>query len=95
MHCAPTPRTHTHCIPNQEIMQKTVKVNKIDIYVETFGNSTHPAVLLIMGLGCQCLNWFSYFYEPIVEQGYYVIRFDNRDNGRCWTRYPRRNLRSP
>lgn len=34
-----------------------------------------------MGLGCQCLNWFPYFYQPIVEQGYYVIRFDNRDTG--------------
>ncbi len=62
-------------------MQKTVKANNIDIYVETFGEKTHPAVLLIMGLGCQCLNWFPYFYEPIVEQGYYVIRFDNRDIG--------------
>jgi len=60
-------------------MQTTVKANNIDIYVETFGDRTHPAVLLIMGLGCQCLNWFPYFYEPIVKQGYYVIRFDNRD----------------
>ncbi|MBA2748039.1 MAG: alpha/beta hydrolase [Tatlockia sp.] len=62
-------------------MQITVKANNIDIYVETFGDRTHPAVLLIMGLSCQCLNWFPYFYEPIVEQGYYVIRFDNRDVG--------------
>ena len=62
-------------------MQTTVRVDNIDIYVETFGDRTHPAVLLIMGLGCQCLNWFPYFYEPIVKQGYYVIRFDNRDIG--------------
>ncbi len=62
-------------------MQTTVKANNIDLYVETFGDRTHPAVLLIMGLSCQCLNWFPYFYEPIVEQGYYVIRFDNRDIG--------------
>ena len=62
-------------------MQTTVEANNIDIYVKTFGDRTHPAVLLIMGLGCQCLNCFPYFYEPIVEQGYYVIRFDNRDIG--------------
>ena len=62
-------------------MKTTFKANNIDLYVETFGEPTHPAVLLIMGLGCQCLNWFPYFYEPIVEQGYYVIRFDNRDIG--------------
>ena len=62
-------------------MRTIVKANNIDIYVETFGDRIHPAVLLIMGLGCQCLNWFPYFYEPIVAKGYYVIRFDNRDVG--------------
>jgi pimeloyl-ACP methyl ester carboxylesterase len=51
--------------------------------------------LLINGLSCQCLQWFSYFYEPLVEQGYYVIRFDNRDvglstwiNDRDWEKQP-------
>ncbi len=62
-------------------MQTTFTANNINLYVETFGDRNSPAVLLIMGLGCQCLNWFPYFYEPIVEQGYYVIRFDNRDIG--------------
>jgi pimeloyl-ACP methyl ester carboxylesterase len=55
--------------------------NGLNLYYETFGNPTHPAVLLIMGLASQSLNWFPYFYEPIVQKGYYVIRFDNRDIG--------------
>lgn len=59
----------------------TVSVNGLNLYYETFGNPKNPAVLLIMGLSCQCLQWFPYFYEPIVNQGYYVIRFDNRDVG--------------
>jgi pimeloyl-ACP methyl ester carboxylesterase len=58
-----------------------VQTNGLNLYYETFGNPSHPAVLLIMGLASQCLNWFPYFYEPIVQQGYYVIRFDNRDIG--------------
>ena len=58
-----------------------VKANDIDIYYETFGNASDPSVLLIMGLGSQCVHWFPYFYEPIVQKGYYVIRFDNRDLG--------------
>jgi pimeloyl-ACP methyl ester carboxylesterase len=58
-----------------------VKSNSLNLYYETFGNPTHPAVLLIMGLASQSLNWFPYFYEPIVQKGYYVIRFDNRDIG--------------
>jgi pimeloyl-ACP methyl ester carboxylesterase len=56
-----------------------VQANGLNLYYEAFGNPTHPAVLLIMGLASQSLNWFPYFYEPIVEKGCYVIRFDNRD----------------
>lgn len=61
--------------------QGTVKANGIGVYYETFGNPNDPTVLLIMGLGSQCVHWFPYFYEPIVQKGYYVIRFDNRDLG--------------
>jgi pimeloyl-ACP methyl ester carboxylesterase len=57
------------------------KTNTLNLYYEAFGNPTHPAVLLIMGLASQSLHWFPYFYEPIVQKGYYVIRFDNRDIG--------------
>ncbi len=62
-------------------MQTTLPANGLNLHVETFGDPKHPAVLLIMGLASSCLNWFPYFYEPIVQQGYYVIRFDNRDIG--------------
>ncbi len=55
--------------------------NNLNLYYEAFGDPSHPAVLLIMGLASQSLNWFPYFYELIVQQGYYVIRFDNRDIG--------------
>ncbi|WP_181256624.1 alpha/beta fold hydrolase [Merismopedia glauca] len=58
-----------------------VKVNDLNLYYEAFGNPSDPPVLLINGLSCQCLQWFPYFYEPIVDSGYYVIRFDNRDVG--------------
>jgi pimeloyl-ACP methyl ester carboxylesterase len=59
----------------------TALANGMKLYYETFGDRNNPAVLLIMGLSCQCLQWFPYFIEPIVRQGYYVIRFDNRDVG--------------
>ena len=58
-----------------------VQTNGINLYYEAFGNPSHPAVLLIMGLASQSLNWFPYFYEPIAQKNYYVIRFDNRDIG--------------
>jgi pimeloyl-ACP methyl ester carboxylesterase len=56
-------------------------VKGIKIYYETFGNPADPAILLIMGMAASCRQWFPFLYEPLVEGGYYVIRFDNRDFG--------------
>jgi pimeloyl-ACP methyl ester carboxylesterase len=53
----------------------------LDIFYEDMGNPDDPAVLLIMGLGAQLLLWRTGFCEKIVDRGYRVIRFDNRDVG--------------
>jgi pimeloyl-ACP methyl ester carboxylesterase len=58
-----------------------IKTNGVNLYCETFGNPSHPAILLIMGLATPSFHWFPYFYEPLVLAGYYVIRFDSRDVG--------------
>ena len=55
--------------------------NGIEIEYETFGDSTKPAVLLIMGLGVQMLGWDERFCNMLADRGFYVIRFDNRDIG--------------
>lgn len=59
----------------------TISANGLKFYYETFGDPKNPPVLLIMGLSAPALQWFPYFIDPIVHQGYYVIRFDNRDIG--------------
>lgn len=56
-------------------------VNDIEIYYETFGESQNPAILLIMGLDAQCIVYGENIIKPLVETGFYVIRFDNRDIG--------------
>lgn len=56
-------------------------VNGIEIYFETFGKPENPAILLIMGLDAQCVIYGEAFINPLIEAGYYVIRFDNRDIG--------------
>ncbi|CAN1213255.1 alpha/beta hydrolase [Tumidithrix helvetica PCC 7403] len=61
--------------------QSKAWINGRNLHYETFGDPSNPAVLLISDLASQCLSWFPYFYEPIVEQGYFVIRFDHRDIG--------------
>ena len=56
-------------------------VNGIEIYFETFGIEQNPAILLIMGLDAQCVIYGENIIKPLVEAGFYVIRFDNRDIG--------------
>ena len=55
--------------------------NGITIYYERTGTPDDPAVLLIAGLGGQLVYWPAGLVEPIVDAGFEVIRFDNRDAG--------------
>ena len=65
-----------------EIRSGHAKVDEnVELYYEDLGNPGDPPVLLIMGLGAQLLLWRDGFCERLVEQGYRVIRYDNRDVG--------------
>ena len=55
--------------------------NGLELYYETFGNAENPAVLLTMGLDAQCIMYSQDFIMPLVEAGFWVIRYDNRDIG--------------
>jgi proline iminopeptidase len=59
----------------------TAQANGITIAYEASGNPLDTPVLLIMGLGMQLVAWPQDFVDGLVEQGYYVIRYDNRDIG--------------
>jgi pimeloyl-ACP methyl ester carboxylesterase len=56
-------------------------INSLELEYETIGDSGHPAVLLVSGLGSQLLGWSDGLCEAIVARGFRVIRFDNRDVG--------------
>ncbi|QKS01623.1 alpha/beta fold hydrolase [Sphingomonas sp. CL5.1] len=58
-----------------------VAVNGIEMEYDKFGAQDAPAVLMIMGLGAQMVRWPMALVEALVERGYRVIRFDNRDVG--------------
>lgn len=58
-----------------------VKANGIEIEYETAGNSSDPALLLVMGLGAQLTIWPDALFEGLAKQGFHVIRYDNRDTG--------------
>jgi pimeloyl-ACP methyl ester carboxylesterase len=68
-------RSGTACIPG------TTAEDDLEIHYEDMGDPSDPPVLLIMGLGAQLLLWRKGFCEQLVNQGYRVIRYDNRDVG--------------
>lgn len=59
-----------------------VRTPKYKFYVERGGDPQAPVILLIMGLGAQSLVWPNDFCQKLIEAGFHVIRFDNRDIGK-------------
>ena len=53
----------------------------VELFYEELGDPSHPAVLLIMGVGAQLPMWPNGFCERLVERGLRVIRYDHRDIG--------------
>lgn len=60
---------------------KIVQNNDIQLWSESFGNPKNPPVLLISGAGAQCILWPDAFCKMLAKQGFFVIRYDNRDVG--------------
>ena len=58
------------------------ELNGINLWWQDHGDSSHPAVLLIMGLNSNSKVWSEQFVQGIVEEGFYVIVYDNRDIGK-------------
>ena len=59
----------------------TLTANGIRIAFETTGDARGLPLLLIHGLGMQLTAWPDALVDGLAEQGFYVIRFDNRDCG--------------
>ncbi|HEU4374066.1 MAG TPA: alpha/beta hydrolase [Telluria sp.] len=55
--------------------------NGINIAYETAGDPKGVPMLLVAGLGLQLISWPDDFVDGLVELGFHVIRFDNRDCG--------------
>jgi pimeloyl-ACP methyl ester carboxylesterase len=64
------------------VNERFARINDdIELCYETFGDPADPTVLLVMGLGTQMIAWRDEFCEMLVERGFHVVRFDNRDIG--------------
>ncbi len=59
----------------------TTNNGQVEIYYETFGDPRSPTLLLVNGLGSQCINYAEEWCRLFCDQGFQVVWFDNRDVG--------------
>ena len=55
----------------------TTQLNGINLWWQDYGDSSHPAVLLVMGLNSNSKVWPESVIQGIVDEGFYVIVYDN------------------
>jgi pimeloyl-ACP methyl ester carboxylesterase len=59
----------------------TTTANGVELFFETFGDPADPTLLLVCGLGAQCVGYDDPFCEQIAGLGVHLVRYDNRDTG--------------
>ncbi|HEV2953985.1 MAG TPA: alpha/beta hydrolase [Candidatus Dormibacteraeota bacterium] len=60
----------------------TAAANGVELEYELFdGGPGSEPILLITGLGAQLVSWDDRFCEALVDEGFTVVRYDNRDGG--------------
>jgi pimeloyl-ACP methyl ester carboxylesterase len=59
----------------------TARNGEVEIYFELLGEPDQPTLLLVNGLGSQCVNYSTDWCRQFGDEGFRVIRFDNRDVG--------------
>ena len=52
-----------------------------ELYYDAFGDPADPTLLLVNGLGSQCINYPDAWCEMFAARELQVVRFDNRDVG--------------
>lgn len=64
------------------LYQTMVDVGRgIRLCVEAGGNPDNPPLLFITGFGSQMMFWSDKLLKMFIDEGFFVIRFDNRDTG--------------
>lgn len=62
---------------------------QVNLAYQSIGRVQDPALLLVMGLGGQLIDWPDEVVSALCEQGFRVIRYDNRDVGlSTWSQPP-------
>lgn len=64
-----------------KIIANGIQIEVADSAAESPAHAARPVVLLIMGLGMQLIAWPPAMVQGLVDAGFRVVRFDNRDIG--------------
>lgn len=65
--------------------EKIIRFNDVHICAESFGEINNPTILLIMGATASMIYWEEEFCKRLSNQGFHIIRYDNRDVGKSIT----------
>ena len=66
-----------------------VDLEQVSLAYQSIGRASDPALLLVMGLGGQLIHWPDEVVVALCQQGFRVIRYDNRDVGlSTWRQTP-------
>ena len=68
--------------PESDDRPRLAPVGDVDLCYDTIGSPDDPSLLLVMGLGFQLVHWPDEFCRLLAAEGFFVVRFDNRDAGR-------------
>ncbi len=71
----------THATRRSVARMTAADVNGITIEYDEHGDPGGEPLLLVMGLGGQLIAWPEDFVQQLVDRGFRVVRFDNRDVG--------------
>ena len=64
-----------------QVPNEMAELGEVRLAYQSIGRTSDPALLLVMGLGGQLIHWPDEVVARLCEQGFRVIRFDNRDVG--------------
>ncbi|WP_397451656.1 alpha/beta fold hydrolase [Pseudomonas sp. NA-150] len=64
-------------------------LSEVHLAYQSIGRDSDPALILVMGLGGQLIHWPDEVVVALCQQGFRVIRYDNRDVGlSTWVQAP-------
>jgi pimeloyl-ACP methyl ester carboxylesterase len=68
--------------------QRLVDLGDVELCVQSFGDATHPTVVLVAGAAASMDWWDVDLCERLARGGRHVVRYDHRDTGRSTTGTP-------